>query len=228
MTTDTMTRIGAVVAAVALISAPHWHRIAALLIAGWTAAKPYRAEIARAIGALILVGVAFSGTMGILPDGMKVLPSDPWAAARMAGGACAVAYALFLIGRRIHWTLPSWTQEAVILAAGVYLLTGAPLPKIGVKLPAVISKPTAAVYVYEKDATQIHPSILAALDRINRERNIPATLFEVDTTDGTGETPEQYKTAVAAAKNATLPAFVILSGTTVISAESAPKELIVP
>jgi hypothetical protein len=83
---------------------------------------------------------------------------------------------------------------------------------------------TAAVYVYEKDATAVPTGVVVGLNRLNRDRGIVATLLEADTVDGTGEIPDQYRPALAAAKDAGLPALVVLSGSTVLSATPAPAD----
>lgn len=218
MNVDLALRIGAVLVAVALIAAPYWPVVAAGLAKVWEVCRHRQMDIARVAGAVILVAVAW----GAAPLGI-VSPEVAWKIAKVVVGAAAVACGVSMFTPR---ALPARLCAAVSVAAGGMLLAYTPLPRLPIALP--VAQATSAVYVYEKDATPIHPSILAALDKINRERKIPATLFEVDTTDGTGETPEQYRPAVDAAKKVTLPAFVVLSGTRVISAVQAPKELLVP
>jgi len=66
-------------------------------------------------------------------------------------------------------------------------------------------------YVYEKDANPVPPGVAVALATINEGGEIIATEFEDDTVDGTGETPDQYKVALAAAKKEGVPALVIES-----------------
>jgi hypothetical protein len=51
-----------------------------------------------------------------------------------------------------------------------------------------------------------------------------ATLLEADPDDGTGDVPEQYREALAAATASGLPALVVLSGTTVLSVTPAPVD----
>lgn len=115
----------------------------------------------------------------------------------------------------------------VLIAAGLVLIFGLPtLPKIPWP-SAVVATPelaTAVVYVYEKDATAIPIGVTVGLDRINRERHIEATLLEADATDGSGDVPEQYREALAAATASGLPALVVLSGTTVLSVTPAPVD----
>lgn len=98
------------------------------------------------------------------------------------------------------------------------------LPNITLPWPAwVQTKATSATYVYEKDATAIPPAVGAALNRLNREKQILATLFEQDTTDGTGETPKQYVVPLAAAKQAGLPALVVTAGDKVLRVVKNPQ-----
>lgn len=115
----------------------------------------------------------------------------------------------------------------VLIAAGLVLIFGLPtLPAI--QWPGVVVAPpeiaTAAVYVYEKDESAIPVGVTVGLDRLNRERRIVATLLEADTTDGSGDVPEQYREALAAATASGLPALVVLSGTTVLSVTPAPVD----
>jgi hypothetical protein len=112
----------------------------------------------------------------------------------------------------------------LLLAAGLFLLAG-PLPEIPWAIP-VLTAPavTAAVYVYEKDQTAVPTGVVVGLNILNRDRGIVATLLEADTTDGDGEIPDQYRPALAAAKDRGLPALVVLSGSTVMSVVQAPAD----
>lgn len=102
--------------------------------------------------------------------------------------------------------------------------TPSPLPAPGpVPAPVNPSTITSITYVYEKDTGPVPPAVASALDRINREKKIPATLFEEDTVDGTGKTPAQYKPALDAARAASIPSLVVLSGTAVVKVVKAPK-----
>lgn len=82
---------------------------------------------------------------------------------------------------------------------------------------------TAAVYVYEKDEGPVPVGVYSGIERLNREKNILASLFEKDTIDGTGETPEQYKPALSAAKARSIPSLVVLSGTNAVSIVEKPQ-----
>jgi hypothetical protein len=84
------------------------------------------------------------------------------------------------------------------------------------------TKPTAVVYVYEKDDGGVPSAVLAGLNRVNREQKIRATLFEDDSTDGTGDVPEQYKTPRAEALKVGLPALVVMAGYAVLRVVKAP------
>ena len=112
----------------------------------------------------------------------------------------------------------------VLLALGLILLAG-PLPGWHGGGAAVVAKSaTAAVYVYEKDATAVPPGVTVGLNQLNRERQVMATLVEADATDGDGEVPDQYRPAVEAAKAKGLPALVVLSGSTVLSIVKSPTD----
>lgn len=90
-----------------------------------------------------------------------------------------------------------------------------------------INKPstvvTEAVYVYEKDDGPVPSGVYTGIEKLNREKNILASLFEEDTVDGTGETPEQYKPALNAARAKSIPSLVVLSGTNVVALVEKPQ-----
>lgn len=90
----------------------------------------------------------------------------------------------------------------------------------GLALP-LPSTATAAVYVHEKSDTAVPAAVLAALNTLNRQ-GIAATVFDKDTTDGSGETPDQYKAPLTAAKDAGLPALVVMAGERVLRTVKAP------
>lgn len=93
-----------------------------------------------------------------------------------------------------------------------------PPPTPGPTTPAV----TAAVYVYEKDQTAVPNGVRVGLDRLNRERKIRATAFEDDILDGTDDVPDQYKAPLVAAREAGLPALVVMAGDVVLKVVSNP------
>lgn len=101
-----------------------------------------------------------------------------------------------------------------------------PLPP-GPVVPPVVTpdtKVTAATFVYEKDQHPIPPAVLSALNKLNRERKIVATIFETDTRTGTGNIPTQYKVAHAEAIKAGLPALVVTAGDKVIRVVKDPRD----
>ena len=105
--------------------------------------------------------------------------------------------------------------------AGLVLLFGVPYVE-SCRHVATSGPATAAVYVYEKDASAVPAFVTVAINRLNRERKVVATLLEADTTDGTGEVPDQYRLALDAARKAGLPAVVALAGPTVLRVTRAP------
>ena len=128
---------------------------------------------------------------------------------------------------------PVWS-----LIIGLLLLAGTPvlpLPTGPLRLPTPSPAPapapgpvspstvTAAVYVYEKDESAIPVGVTAGINKLNRDKKITASLFEKDTVDGTGNTPAQYKPALDAARAASIPALVVLSGTNVVKVVKSPK-----
>jgi len=92
--------------------------------------------------------------------------------------------------------------------------------------PVVVQKPTAATYVYEKDTTAIPSGVLAGLNRLNLDRlgdSFIASVFEQDTVDGEGETPDQYKVALKSARESGLPSLVVTSGAVVLKVVKNPQ-----
>lgn len=242
MNSETLIRGAAVLAAVALIAAPHWRRIAEW-VQRTVASRP--GEAARLAAALLLMAVACGWSW--LPKAAVHLPAITLPAAigavRLAFGFGLIGYASFLLwwrcrpapsdDLRVLRDTASRTMEAVsllMMAAGMLLLGGGPaiaLPSISWqwKVPSVLPSTlvTAGVYVYEKDDGPVPAGVSSGIDRLNREKKITASMCEDDTVDGTGEVPEQYRVAVDAARKAPLPAFVVLSGSTVIKVVKSPK-----
>jgi hypothetical protein len=90
--------------------------------------------------------------------------------------------------------------------------------------PPLTTKPTAAVYVYEKDRSTPPPAVTAALHRLNTEReSFLASAVDQDVTTGTGTVPAQFQAAIGAAKTAGLPALVVLAGDQVLRVVRDPK-----
>lgn len=83
------------------------------------------------------------------------------------------------------------------------------------------------VYVYEKDDGPVPRPVAGALMSINLNESlkIEATEFESDTVDPDGDVPEQYQAALAAAKEAGLPALVVLAGDTVVKVIKNPSTM---
>jgi hypothetical protein len=88
--------------------------------------------------------------------------------------------------------------------------------------PGPDSPATAATYIYEKDNTAIPVGVSTGLNRLNREKNIRATLFEEDTVDGDGDVPDQYKVPLEAATKAGLPSLVVTNGSAVVNVVKNP------
>lgn len=95
-------------------------------------------------------------------------------------------------------------------------------PSVPVAPPAPVvvtpsDKVTTVTYVYDfRNNPTPSSAVNAALNKLNRERDVTATLFEQGTFDGDDETPDQYKAALAAAKEKGLPALVVLAGSKVL------------
>ena len=105
-------------------------------------------------------------------------------------------------------------RPLVLIAAGLFVAFG--LPDVSalrdwVTVPVVHTTADAVVYVHEKDESAVFPAIRAALNTLNR-RNVLATVFEDDTTDGGGDIPEQYKLPLEAARKGGLPCLVVMAG----------------
>lgn len=108
----------------------------------------------------------------------------------------------------------STSQKLIVLVIAFLLLRGG-----GSFAP---TKVEAVTYVYEKDAGSIPPPVAAVLSKLNAQ-DIIATTFDVDTTDGAGEVPDQYKVAVVEAKRIGLPALVATGGGKVIRIVKDPQ-----
>ena len=111
------------------------------------------------------------------------------------------------------------TLSVLVLAVAAVLLTSGKGCVVPVIAPA---KATAATYVFEKDSTGIPGAVLSAINKLNR-RGIVATTFDDDTTDDSGETPDQYKVPLAAATTAGIPSLVVTAGEKVLRVVKDPK-----
>jgi hypothetical protein len=106
-----------------------------------------------------------------------------------------------------------------LIVGGLMLLNGGKLP-----VPTVRpQKATAVTYVYEKDVTAVPVPVLVAINRLNREKKVVASHFEVDTKDGDEQVPDQYKVPKAAAEEVGLPALVVTAGEKVLAVVKDPK-----
>lgn len=238
MATETIVRCVAVVAAVTLVAAPHWRRIAQL------ARKASHVSPADAWR----LAVAFGLLAGVL-GWRQFVTHLPAVVSFAIGGTARAVFGVGLVVWsgcavwRICRKPPSsdtevlrnevgrlWVAVCLLLAAtGLMAFGRAPWPSIEWKVPVppvvAPSTPsvTAGVYVYEKDDGPVPAAVSSGIDRLNREKKILASLCEDDTVDGTGEPPEQYRVAIEAARKAPLPAFIVLSGSTVVKVVKAPK-----
>ncbi len=113
----------------------------------------------------------------------------------------------------------SWVDYAFFVVIFLVFFGGGEAPIAPV--PA-IEKPTAVVYVYEKDDTAVPVQVRFALNNLN-VAGIFATEFEDDTKDGDGETPEQYKLPLFTAQAAGLPSLVVMTGDKVLRVVKDPK-----
>ena len=107
----------------------------------------------------------------------------------------------------------------LLAAYCLWVLLGGSFPSLP---DLVTTKATAATYVYEKDNGSVPPPVLAALNRLNREKQIVATTFDDDTTDGTGAVPDQYKVPLEAATKAGLPSLVVTADKVVLKVVKSP------
>lgn len=87
------------------------------------------------------------------------------------------------------------------------------------------TRPTAAVYIYEKDRHSPPRAVQAALDKINRDgvSGVVGSLHEQDATTGDGQVPAQYRTQLQAARAAGLPALVVSAGDQVLRVIRDPQ-----
>jgi len=94
--------------------------------------------------------------------------------------------------------------------------------ELGAATPVPTPSNAAVTYVYEKDNGEPSSGVMAGLNRLNREKNLKATIFEEDTVDGSGQVPDQYKVALDAARAAGLPALVVTAGEKVVNVVKNP------
>lgn len=75
---------------------------------------------------------------------------------------------------------------------------------------------TSVTYVYDKEQGSIPSAVQLALDRINREKRVQATAYELGTRDGDDDIPAQYQVANATAEKEGCPLLVVQAGSTVL------------
>lgn len=92
--------------------------------------------------------------------------------------------------------------------------------------PPPNSKVTQVTYIFEKDQSSVPRPVSLALRRINVESSgsVVATEFEEDTVNASGQTPEQYKIALAEARKVGIPALVVQSGAIILRVLPDRKE----
>lgn len=103
------------------------------------------------------------------------------------------------------------------------VIVGDPKPNPPPGPDPALPKVDRVTFVFEKSKHQIPLEVSNALNKLNTENGILATVFEQDAKDGDGNTPDQYKIALEAARKAGLPCLVIQSGNTVIKTVASPK-----
>ena len=89
-----------------------------------------------------------------------------------------------------------------------------------------LDKVTSVTYVHDihgENDKPIPSAVRSGLNRLNIEKNILATIVEIDSPDGTGDVPEQYKLDIEAAKKEGLPAVVSRSGDKVLKVVKDPS-----
>jgi len=120
--------------------------------------------------------------------------------------------------------------NVLLIAAVAYLLAErGTLPVLPVDPdkpePVVPSDPTVRVdrvtYVYEKDDGSVPRPVAFALAKLS-QTHVIATEFDQHSTNGSGQVPSQYKIALAAARQAGLPALVVQSGDQVVRVVKSP------
>jgi hypothetical protein len=88
--------------------------------------------------------------------------------------------------------------------------------------PLAPAKITAATYVYEQRNGAVPNAVLDAIDQLNK-LGIEADSVDVDTVDGEGQVPDQYKVPFQAATELGLPAMIFTAGDAVVKGIKDPK-----
>jgi hypothetical protein len=112
------------------------------------------------------------------------------------------------------------TQELLAIAAELEPLDTTPLVEPIPTTPDVV---TAITYVFEKNQTAPPSEVTKALDRLNRDKSIKATMLEDPTNNENGKVAKQYERALAAAKKEGLPAIVVETADRVLRVVSDPR-----
>jgi hypothetical protein len=187
-----------------------------------------------------LIHVAFSSD---IPDGATirgdgwVIPEDVSYSKVDSGLICTAppgTYELRFDARWIHLeeftftdgndkeiTITQYLGDGDIDETATFTVLGDPDPVV-VDPVVEPSKPDRATYIYEKDHNAVPREVGAALQELNSQ-GIDATDFERDTTDGTGETPAQYRAALEAARENGFPCLVVESAGEVVKVVSDPR-----
>ncbi len=194
-----MSRVLGVVAAVALIS---------VLGAGTAAYKGCVPDVATPV---VVPAAPDAEVTVTVTDGSGITISSPQLVA-----VCELQSGTYTITRSVVG------QQPHITSITIDGLKPGPTPTVPVKpapdvkptpVPVVTTIPdgpeTEVAYVYEKDKGTVPKPVAASLDKLNRERKMIASSLEVDTTNGTGTVPAQYKEAITAAQAKGLPALVV-------------------
>lgn len=169
-------------------------------------------------GSWLLYAIAFVLVAPFLKEGATLFGKAWWSRAK--GTVDAGRGLVAMVGQRFG-SGATWKGFAVTLVVGIAIgmvfsggvrLPSFTLPSLP-NFPSIVAptQPTAVTYVYEKDAGGIPSGVASGISKLNAQ-GILATTFEEDTTDGSGETPEQYKAAKEAATKAGLPALVVQAG----------------
>lgn len=228
MSHDTLfLRAAVVVAAVAVVAFPHWRRVAAFVAEAAKASGPYRGDIARGVAAAALVALAFGVVRVPSLAGLRSMEfGDILDAVRTVTGVGLLVNAGVLFSKAAETVRVRARRSAKDVLVGLILVAGTPwVPDFQVSLPIAPGSPavTAVVYVYEKDEAAVPVGVTAGINKLNREKKVMASLFEKDTTDGEGQTPDQYKPALDAATKESIPSLVVLSGSSVVRVIKSPK-----
>lgn len=120
-------------------------------------------------------------------------------------------------------TKTSLTIALILFALGISQQKGCEWPDVSPILQPS-EKATAATYFYEKDQTAIPAAVMSGINKLNLA-GIVATTCEANPDDGTGDVPDQYKIPLAAAREAGLPALVVMAGDKVLRVVKNPATL---